>query len=121
MSDLIKFATPLTRGIIWLAKDEADHTNPRYKEIDYLLDGLLTANLNTVPKATSRVIIGKNFDQPLYVFIARDILPNEVTSYISLLDNLSADTDILVVDEVDGLAKIKSHLSELTSHLRIIE
>jgi len=121
MNDLIKYVTPLTRGIIWLAKDETDHTNPRYSEIDYLLDGLLTANLKTTPTASSRVIIGKSFNQPIYVLIAKEILPKEINSYISLLENLSPDTDILVVDEFDGLTRIKSQLSGLSSHLRIIE
>lgn len=121
MSDLLKYVTPLTRGIFWLAKDETNQNNPRYSEIDYLLDGLLTANLKSAPELSSRVIIGESFNKPLFVMIAKEIIPSEIDSYLSLLKDLTPETDILVIDEVDGLTKIKSHLTELKSHLRIIE
>jgi hypothetical protein len=121
MNELIKHVTPLTRGIIWLVQDEKNVQNPRYAEIDYLLDGLLTANLNATPTFTSRVIVGKNFNHSLYIMIAREIVPSEFDSFVSLLKDLTAENDILVVDENDSLTKIKPQLASLNSHLRIIE
>jgi hypothetical protein len=122
MNDLVKNVTPLTRGIIWLVPDERDNSNPRYSEIDYLLDGLLTANLKASPEASSsRVIIGTNFSRPLYVLIAQKIVQSEIDSFITLLKDLNVENDILIVDQAKGLSKIQSQLAKLNSHLKIIE
>lgn len=120
MSDLIKNVTPLTRGIIWLVKDERDVHNPIYSEIDYLLDGLLTANLHVTNSASSRVIMGKNFNQLLYVLVAQNVVPAEFNSYVSLFKNLTPENDILIIDEMKAVDKIKPLLKNLSSHLRII-
>jgi hypothetical protein len=121
MNELIKHVTPLTRGIIWLAQDEKNVQNPRYAEIDYLLDGLLTANLKASPSVSSRVIVGQNFNHSLYIMVASEIVPSEFNSFVSLLKNLTPENDILVIDETNSLAKIKPQLASLTPHLRIIE
>jgi hypothetical protein len=122
MNDLIKLVTPLTRAIIWFVKDEADISNPHYKKIDYLLDGLLTANLKVSQNVTSRVIIGQNFNKSLYVMILKEPKVSEIDSFISLFkDELQPENVILVIDEAEGLSKVKNTLKPITSQLRIIQ
>ena len=121
MNEIIKEVTPLTRGIIWLAKDENDPKNSHYKEIDYLLDGLLTANLQVGSEVSSRVIVGQNFNTSLFVLIAKEIKSNELESYTSLLKDLGPENDILVIDELGNFDKLKNALGKLSGHLRVIQ
>lgn len=121
MSDLINQVTPLTRGIIWLVKDETNVNNPYYGEIDYLLDGLLTANLKATSNLTSRVIIGTNFNNPLYVMVIKEIKQAEVSSFLTLVkNNLGPENDIIVIDEWDGFEKLKPELKGISSHIRAL-
>jgi hypothetical protein len=120
MNDLIKLVTPLTRGIIWLVKDGPALDNPHYSEIDYLLDGLLTANLKATNPDSNKVIVGQNFNQLLYVLILRDFKSTEVQSYVALFKNLNPENDIIVIDECDGFSKLKSELKPISSNLKII-
>ncbi len=121
MSDLIKLVTPLTRGIIWLVKDASNTSNPRYNQIDYLLDGLLTANLKAASDSSNKVIFGQNFNQPLLVMIVNEIKSNEVQSFVSLFKDLGPENDILVIDEWDGLSKLKIELEEIHSNLKVVK
>lgn len=121
MNDLIKEVTPLTRGIIWLLKEEASTKNPHYEAVDYLLDGLLTANLRTSQEVSSRVVVGQNFNHSLYVLIAKDIKQNELDSYLTLLKDLGPENDILVIDEQNGFDKLRSAVGKLSSHLRVMQ
>lgn len=121
MSDLIKLVTPLTRGIIWLVKDASNTSNPRYNQIDYLLDGLLTANLKAASDSSNKVIFGQNFNQPLHVMIVNEIKSNEVQSFVSLFKDLGPENDILVIDEWDGLSKLKIELEEIHSNLKVVK
>lgn len=120
MSDLVKLVTPLTRGIIWLVKDPGNTANPHYNEIDYLLDGLLTANLKVAGVASNKVIVGSNFNQSLYVMIVNDVKSNEVQSFVSLFKDLGPENDILVIDEWDGLSKMKAELKTVASNLKVV-
>lgn len=122
MSDLKSFVTPLTTGIIWFTKDETDTTNPHYGEIDYLLDGLLTANLKVSEVVSSRVIVGQNFDKPIYVMIVRDPKPTELDSFISLFKkDLGPENDVVVIDEWEGLEKVKKELKDISNNLKMIQ
>lgn len=122
MSDLKSFVTPLTTGIIWFTKDETDTSNPHYGEIDYLLDGLLTANLKTSEAVSSRVIVGQNFDKPIYVMIVRETKPSELDSFISLFKKeLGPENDVVVIDEWDGLEKAKKELKDISNNLKLIQ
>lgn len=121
MSSLLNQVTPLTRGIIWLTENERDVQNPYYKEIDYLLDGLLTANLNAARDVSSRVIVGNNFDKLFYVLVAKDILRSEIDSYLSLFQNdLVTENDILVIDEAKSFEKLKPLVKSISSQIRLL-
>ncbi len=122
MSDLKSFVTPLTTGIIWFTKDETDTSNPHYGEIDYLLDGLLTANLKASEAVSSRVIVGQNFDKPIYIMIVRETMPSELDSFISLFKKeLGPENDVVVIDEWDGLEKAKKELKDISNNLKLIQ
>lgn len=120
MSKLLDQVTPLTRGIIWLTDNEKDIQNPNYKDIDYLLDGLLTANLEATNNVSSRVIVGTNFDKPFYVLVVRDVVRPEVESFLSLFEkDLISENDFIVLDESKSFEKLKPFLKPISSQIRI--
>lgn len=120
MSKLLDQVTPLTRGIIWLTDNEKDVQNPHYKDIDYLLDGLLTANLEATTNVTSRVIVGSNFGKPFYVMVIKEVVRSEVESYLSLFEKeLISENDFIVLDESKSYEKLKSLLKPISSQIRI--
>jgi hypothetical protein len=122
MSDLIKKVTPLTRAIIWIAKDERDLSNPHYGQIDYLLDGLLTANLKVSKDVSSRVIVGQSFNHSLYVMVLKEFNSKELDSFISLFKaNLLDENDILIVDEVNAFQKIKNDLKTVSANIKLLQ
>lgn len=119
MSNLLNQVTPLTRGIIWLTENERNVLNPYYKEIDYLLDGLLTASLKTKDDATSRVIIGKNFDKLFFVIVLKKIISSEFQSFLALFQNdLLSENDVIVIDELDEFDNLKPLIKGISPHLR---
>ena len=119
MNELINQVTPLTRGIIWLTQNMSDPENPHYAGIDYLLDGLLTANIQKVQNASSRVIIGQNFNNTLYVLILSEVKTAEVQSFLSLFaDDLTSENSILMIDELDIFPSIKSEFKSIASYLK---
>lgn len=121
MSELQRNVTPLTRGIIWFVEDEGDLNNPFYAEIDYLLDGLLTQNLQHSGSVSSRVIVGKNFNKSFYLMIVKERRREEIESFLSLFKNdLLAEEDILVIDQAVLFAQIKTDFKEISSHLRFL-
>jgi hypothetical protein len=122
MNDLKSQVTPLTRGLIWLTKDESNTSNPHYGAIDYLLDGLLTANLKISTEVSSRVIVGQNFGNSLYVMIVKDPKASELDSFVSLFKKeLGPENDILVIDEWDGFGKIKGDLKEIANYIKLVQ
>lgn len=122
MSEIRKEVTPLTTGIIWLTKNEVTPQNSYYEDVDYLLDGLLTANLRAANGVSSRVIVGKNFGRSLYVMIVNELKAAELESYLSLFKNdLTTENDLLVIDETEGFENLRKQVGKLSSHLRIIQ
>jgi hypothetical protein len=122
MSDLRRMVTPLTRGIIWAPRNSHDATSAVYQEIDYLLDGLLTANLRTdeIPKST-RVLLGNNFGNLIYVLLVNDLEKTEIGSFISLLKpSLLPGNDVLVIDEKKYLPQLQKELDEIKNHIRTL-
>ena len=120
MNDLTKLVTPLTRGIIWLLKDEICINSPHYTQIDYLLDGLLTANLQVSSIASNKVIVGQSFNKTLYVLIVHEPIPSEIQSYVSLLKELGPEDDIIVIDESQKLQELKKEFKSISSSFKVI-
>lgn len=99
MSDLIKEVTPLTRALIWLMPADISPTHPRYKEIDYLVDGLLTATL-THSSQNSHLLMGKSFGRDFYVYCVSENSPKMMESYVAMMEReLSGEDRILVVND----------------------
>lgn len=99
MSELIREVTPLTRALIWIMPQELEPGHPHYQDVDYLLDGLLTATLSRAPK-TNHILIGKSFGKELYVYCLNDLNGAEIKSYADLLQKeISGEEKILVVDD----------------------
>lgn len=121
MSDILSSVTPLTRSIIWLTA-ELSPASVHYKALDYLLNGLLTASLNSHPDATSRVILSSNFNLPFHVYVAKEILPMEYESFLKLLQkDLSAESTILVIDEIEASSPLAQRTpAEIQSKFQII-
>ncbi len=123
MNEIKGLVTPLTRGVIWLTRKESDSSNPVYKDLDYLLDGLLTANIRKNDGIkSSRLIVGKNYGELLYVFVVNEVNKSELRSFISLIKTgLVTENDIIVIDELNSLSSLKEELKEISNHLKIIQ
>jgi hypothetical protein len=120
MNEIVTQVTPLTRAIIWMTKDERDSQNPHYKDLDYLLDGMLTANVKTSNKVSSRVIIGKNFNKPLFVMVVSEVREQEVQSFVSLVQpDLGPEQDIILIDETKSFEQLKHGLKAISNNIRI--
>ncbi|HXH30389.1 MAG TPA: hypothetical protein VNJ01_06230 [Bacteriovoracaceae bacterium] len=120
MNDLLSRVTPQTLGIIWFPKDDVDSFNPYYGPIDYLLDGLLTAHLETSPELSSRIIIGENFGRSFYVMVVKKIVATEIEGLQTLIaQKLQVESDILVIDETGQFDKIEKAAFKIKSHLRL--
>jgi hypothetical protein len=121
MNNLLSQITPLTRGIIWFPKIDSFESNSNYKEIDYLLNGLLTRNINYSFDFTSKLILGKNFKSSLYVMIIKEIRESEIQSFVSLIKrDLLPGTDVAIIDELNHYHKIKNDLKEISSYLKLL-
>ena len=101
MSELIQDVSPLTRAIVWLRPQEIAAQDPHYRDIDYLLDGLLTATLKGQPQGAT-LLVGKNYDRQLLVY-ASVVVPKkaELESFFTLLEkDLGSEDPILIVDDL---------------------
>ena len=108
MTNLIQKVTPLTRGLIWTCQKDLHAEASSYKDIDYLVNGLLTASILNHPEQNSRVIISENFGQNFYVLIGHQISESEFQSYFSLIKNqLAGDNHLLLVDENKSFSHIQ--------------
>ncbi len=100
MTSLIQKVTPLTRGLIWSCPREINSQLSNYKEIDYLVNGLLTASLIQNSDHHSRVIVSENFGHTFYVLVGHEISDAEFSSYFNLIKNqLTGENHLLLVDE----------------------
>lgn len=121
MNNLIKQVTPLTRAIIWILKDECDPSHAHYTEVDYLLDGILTANLKASKELSSRVLVGKNFDRPLYVMLIKEMKQSELQSFITLIStDLGPENNILVIDETNNFEKMKPMMKSVSANIQLL-
>lgn len=121
MTDLLAQVTPLTKGIIWITSGEITTQNKFYKEIDYLLNGLLTATLNSSP-STSHVLLSENFGTNFYV-LAGNVEAKSLKSYLDLVNpHLSVENKVLLIDENDSFKDLKKALpAELQNKIQLIQ
>ena len=114
MTDLLAQVTPLTKGILWFSANEIGVQQSFYKDIDYLLNGLLTATKNSSPDFKSLVLIGENFGNNFYVMAGQDIAENDIRSFFGLISNqLEGESEFLVIDESSSFEKVQKLIPEL--------
>lgn len=108
MTDLLNQVTPLTKGIIWLPDGSLETSRRFYREIDYLLNGLLTATLKQSVE-TSQVLVGENFGESFFVFVGLKTNAKELTNFLDLIKTqLAAETNLLLIDETNSFSQLKS-------------
>ena len=122
MSNLLSQVTPLTRGLLWFCKDPIGPDQAFYKDVDYLLNGLLTATLKNVTTSSAHVLVSENFGQTLYVIIGTNISDRELESYFELIKTkLTAECDLILIDEINSFNKIQNLApSEIKSKIHVI-
>lgn len=110
MNELRSSVGPKTKSLIWLSPKEGPKAHRHFDEIDYLLDGLLTATFSQ-SELKPTTILGNNFGENLFVFVAPDNASAELKSYVELMEkNLKEEDEILVVDD-------RSEIDDLTSKI----
>lgn len=111
MNEIIGLVTPNTRAIIWLPGEVIISESETYRQVDYLLDGLLTATLNTTAENSSLLLLGNSFNSPLHVFIVRKTVDKEVQGFITLISKeLTGENRILVIDEASKLREVLKNI-----------
>jgi hypothetical protein len=120
MSSLLNQVTPLTKGILWLCP-ALSASDPQYEEIDYLVDGLLTASLEGNKGDVCQLIIGENFGRPFYVMIVKEPKEVELLSFLQLIKkDLGPENNIVVIDQKASLDNVRLYLKELIPFFKLV-
>lgn len=105
---LLSQVTPLTKGLLWLTEEPLSIEKSYYKQIDYLLNGLLTATLKASDSQKSHVLIAENFGHAFYVFVGTQISEPELKSFFDLVKvEMKSEQSLLLIDELKSTAKIQ--------------
>ena len=123
MTSLLSQVTPLTKGLLWLSKEEVTTEMPYYKDVDYLLNGLLTATLkSSAASSGGHVLLNENFGQPFYVLVSNAFSEKEIVSFFELFKSqLNEESNILLIDETEAFAKVqKIAPKEIKSKINLI-
>lgn len=108
MTSLLSQVTPLTKGLLWLSSGEVSNEKPFYKDVDYLLNGLLTATLKASTAGGGHVLLSENFGQPFYVLVSNSYSEKEIASFFELVKTqLNEESNILLIDEMNEFAKVQ--------------
>lgn len=123
MTNILSQVTPLTKGLLWLTSSPVSVDKSFYKDVDYLLNGLLTATLKNSEATGSHVLITENFGQSFYVIVGNEASDTELKNYFELLKPLMKDdNNIILIDESGSFAKIQKLAPEgLRSKIQVIQ
>jgi hypothetical protein len=123
MTSLLSKITPLTKGLVWFAKEEINTESSHYREVDYLLNGLLTATLKNQSVHGCHVLVSENFGENFYVLIGHTFSEKEIASYFDILKTqLRGESDLLLIDEINSFALIqKIAPDEIKSKIHVIQ
>lgn len=100
MTNLLSEVHPITRGLIWITKDGPSVQSQVYKDVDYLLNGLLTATLNVKKLEGSQVLLSENFGKSFYVFITSAPSKTDMSNFENLVaPSMGLENEIIVIDE----------------------
>ena len=105
MNKVVGLAGPATLAIVSLHSEGLAPGTATYKALDYLLDGLLTSSGQLT---SNQVLVGRNFGNPLFVYLAQGVDRKQWMSFVELLKkDVRAESEILVIDEVQGFEDLK--------------
>lgn len=100
MSDLLSLVTPDCRGIIWFTKKPINFDSKKYKDIDYLANGLLTSTLTNLDQSPSRMVVSESFGKSFFIFLVQEINSKELESFVSYVSaQLKGEDNLLLIDE----------------------
>lgn len=122
MTDLLGQVTPKTMGIIWATSGEISSQKPFYKDIDYLLNGLLTATLLSAP-ASAHVLVSSNFGHDFLVLAGHEISSAQLDSFLKLVKpQLTGDQNLLLIEENGSFEKLRRSVpAEVINHLQPVQ
>lgn len=122
-TSLLSQITPQTRGLLWFTSRPMSSELGHYKEVDYLLNGLLTSTLATSGSKPCHVLVGENFGQLFYVITSDSMPETEIRSFFELIKpQMNEGTHLLLIDENQSFAKIqKIAPAELRSRIQVIQ
>lgn len=122
MTNLLSQVTPLTKGLLWFTNGEITPEKAYYKDIDYLLNGLLTATLKSTASDGSHVLISENFGESFYVIVGHGVSEKALSNYFELIKpQMSEEKVLLVIDEANVLAGFKKIIpAEIQSKIQTI-
>lgn len=107
MTNLLSQVTPLTKGLLWFTNGIPSPEKSYYKDVDYLLNGLLTATLRSSSASGPHVLMSENFGQAFFVIVGNKVSDSEFSSYFNLISPLLAgEGHILLIDENGEFEKI---------------
>jgi hypothetical protein len=123
MTNILSQVTPLTKGLLWLTSSPVSVDKSFYKDVDYLLNGLLTATLKKSEATGSHVLITENFGQSFYVIVGNEATDGELKNYFELLKPvMKDDSNILLIDESGSFAKVQKLAPEnIKSKIQVIQ
>ena len=122
MTSLLSHVTPLTKGLVWLSSGDVSVEKSYYKEVDYLLNGLLTATLKSSAANGGHVLLSENFGQPFYVLVSNNFSEKEIASFFELIKSqVHEESNILLIDEIEAFGKVqKISPKEVKSKINLI-
>ena len=101
MNDLLNLVTPDTRGIIWFTSLPINIDSPKYRDIDYLANGLLTSTISNLEQVPSHVIVSESFGKSFFIFLIKEFNSKEVESFINYISTqLKGEDNLLLIDEI---------------------
>jgi len=120
---LLSQVNPQTRGLLWFTAQPLSAELRYYKDVDYLLNGLVTSTLSTSGPKPCHVLVGENFGQLFYVIIVQSLPEKEIRSFFELIKpQMNEGAHLLLIDEGQGFAKIqKLAPEELRSKIQVIQ
>ncbi len=123
MTNILSQVTPLTKGLLWLTSSPVSVDKSFYKDVDYLLNGLLTATLKKSEATGPHVLITENFGQSFYVIVGNEATDGELKNYFELLKPvMKDDSNILLIDESGSFAKLQKLAPEsIKSKIQVIQ
>ena len=108
MTNLKQKVTPLTRGLIWTCSERIHSGLSNYRDIDYLVNGLITASLSQNPELECQVIISESFGEYFYLLMGKNIGDKDFISFFNLIKTqLTGENHLLLVDENQSFERIQ--------------